>query len=136
MNNIIEIQAAEFHATIDLEKLPILPLNKIRKLFRLIFMTRFDDNSEAIQTITDRLPEMIAEAKENWRRASKNYADHCHTTDARGYPIPSARQGTLDRPLISEVKKTKATFERMSKIQIMFQEIQNKEKKLCIKTTP
>lgn len=128
---VIHISAGEYQAEIILEELLTLPINNLRKLFRLLYADRNADNSEAIQMITDYLLKAITKAKDNL-----NVQRHLYVEGYRDLPKGYCREAAKNNKLLAAgVKKAKTTFERISKIQIIFQEIKNKEKKSCIKTT-
>lgn len=99
--------------------MPVLPLIKIRKLFKLM-LSEPNRNTEAIMTTEAWLAAVVAKTKNTWMETSKSYSDGC--------VIPEAQQKKINKPLILALKKAKAKFERASKIQVLFQKLKNKEK--------
>jgi|GEM_PF-3532213 len=120
MTDSITISAGNFTAEIYLGNFVMYQtLTKIRKLFKLIFSCPVE-NAEAIKQMKDTLNNIIAYTKANWRKASADYANNCHTIDAHGYGIPKKTQAKIDRPLITALKCTKAAYSRAIKIQKIF----------------
>ncbi|TQI66237.1 hypothetical protein [Clostridium sp. KNHs216] len=124
-----EIRADSYHAEVMLDVLPNLPITNIRKLFQLMFRCSWE-NCETIQTIGDWLQEEIREAGIEWHFASAEY-EHKHVS-LPGYTIPNAEsikaisKLSTNRPLLSAVKNAKTRYERLMKIQLIFNETKEK----------
>jgi hypothetical protein len=66
-----------FKAEINLQSLGLFSLNKLRKLFRLTARKHLGaewDNEKTIEYLNRKLPELVAEAKAAWEKASCNYS--------------------------------------------------------------
>lgn len=123
----VDIRADKFYATVELNMLPTLPIKNLRKLFKLMW-SRSYENTEAIQKTEDYLSEAVADAKTEWQKTSADYQNKWIFIDCHGYTIPKAKQQKINRPLIMAVKHAKANYNRLVKIQFIFQETKNKEK--------
>lgn len=125
--SMVYFRSKNFGATIDLDMMPVLPLIKIRKLFKLM-LSEPNRNTEAITTTEAWLAAVVAKTKSTWMETSKSYKENRRTTYSDGCVIPEAQQKKINKPLIVALKKAKAKFERASKIQVLFQKLKNKEK--------
>lgn len=121
----VVIRADSYHAVIFLDALPQLPINNIRKLFRIMFQAAWE-NPQSIWTTADWIKNVIREAESEWRATSAEFQNKYRTTDDRGYFIPEAMREKINRPLFPPIKKAKARYERLMKIQSIFNETKEK----------
>lgn len=97
----IEIHAGSYHADVLLDALPDLPINNIRKLFRIIFKAAWE-NPQSILSISDWIKNAIPEAESEWRAESVKLQNTYYAT------------------------KAKVRYERLMKIQSIFNEAKEK----------
>jgi hypothetical protein len=95
----IEIHAGSYHADVLLDALPDLPINNIRKLFRIIFKAAGEN---PILSISDWLKSAIPEAESEWHAESVKLQNTYYAT------------------------KAKVRYERLMKIQSIFNETKEK----------
>lgn len=126
--------SAEFQ--IDLEQLPELPLTNIRKLFRFL-LAPTEHNDDAVQKVAVWLPEAIAKAKLEWGMVTTEYTNNWRNIDQfvreLSYALSPAErrkavthQRQINRMLISSLKYAKSDYERLIKIQTIFNETKEK----------
>lgn len=120
MDDMIRVKSGDFHANILLEGLPTLTLPQLRRLFRILFKARWE-NEDTVAFLGERLAEQVVNAKEEWRVASQNYVDGWKNTaklicDKKAI----AAQARINTQLIKAVKATKAQYDRWGKIKAIF----------------
>lgn len=124
-------QSAEF--SVLLNHLPRLPMANIRKLFKLMLACP-TQNDEAIQTTAAWFPEAIEAAKLDWGAATTSFSNgwrdlKCFVQELPRMLTPDERrkavskQRKLNQVLYSALKSAKADYERLLKIQTIFNEI-------------
>lgn len=101
----IEIHADQYRAVITLENLPELPLKNIRKILDMAFQYSYQ-NDESIKAFDDWLKEAIREAGTELRFISAEY-EQKHVS-------------------LSRVKKARARYERLMKIQTILNKVKEK----------
>lgn len=110
-----------FHAWLYPDKMDELPLPNFRKLMRIMFRAAWR-NEEAIEQLRDWFTVVLAERKKLW--------DDRSLTFQREYQDPEQRQGRKTRAdakkhndaLYAEVKRAKARYDRVIKMQNIYTE--------------
>lgn len=125
MITLIYIDAGSFHATVALDKLPVLPARSIRKLFRLMFRFGFE-NREAIDTLDTWLPDAVREAKFQWQVAQGTAHDNWQTVKKGSRKKEDVVKREKNRFLAEAVKTAKADYDAVIKIRSIFNEIKEK----------
>ena len=106
---------------IYLDKLPTIPLAKIKKLFRYMWSDTFR-NWTAVSTVAMWLPVRVLYAEAQWEQASQRYQNE--------YRLPGDKRSkegreieAQNKKLLSEVKKAKATYHKWKRIQEIWNEV-------------
>lgn len=123
--NSVTIKADTFILTLIPSAFETLPIVKLRKIFKLLFLHAYE-NADSIPAIENVLAKITQDAKLEFAIASKEFQNNFRTTDSKGYFLSKEQQEKINRPLVSLVKKAKAPYDRAAKIQTIF--IQLKEK--------
>lgn len=120
--NTVYINSGTFHAEIDSEGLPSLPVRNVRKLFKLLTSDPSSDNSEAIQTITDWLPGAVSDAKNTWGYTVALYKDGWRAVKKGSRKDKDVEQRERNHALADSVKFAKADYDAVAKLQSIFHE--------------
>lgn len=121
----VVIRADSYQAELALELLPELPLSNIRKLFHIMFRAAWE-NESPIQKINDWLSGAIPNAKADWVNASLDYNSNWRIVP-KGYNSAGATQRRKkNRDLTRAVKMAKADYDKLAKIQSIFNETKEK----------
>lgn len=126
MRTIIEIRAGDYHATVDLEMLSNLPARNIRKLLHLLFSNRCNDNSETITTFIGWLPGAVSDAKNAKGYAIALYKDNYRVVKKGSRKKSDVVQRAKNHVFADGVKNAKITYDRLVKLQSIFNEIKEK----------
>lgn len=122
-DTLISMQADTFHADIYMDRLIDLPVTNIRKLFKMLYLYRWE-NERAIDSLVPYLAGAVQESKDAWKQASADYVDGWHKVDN-----PKSRHPAVveilknNNRLTRKVKAAKAQHERWAKIQSIWAEI-------------
>lgn len=117
-----------------LERLTELPLNNIRKLFRLLFASAWDhDNRRAIDATSFWFSKAIENLKVAWGMATVEFNNGWRDLKFYATELPPAdrkkavsKQRQLNQMLTTALKDAKTDYERLVKIQSIFDEVQEK----------
>lgn len=122
-DTLISMQADTFHADIYMDRLIDLPVTNIRKLFKMLYSYRWE-NERAIDSLVPYLAGAVQESKDAWKQASADYVDGWRKVDNPKSRHPAVVE-TLknNNRLTSKVKAAKARHERWAKIQSIWAEI-------------
>lgn len=112
MADTITIRNGSFEAIITLERLPDLPLAKIRKLFKLAATDYRND--EAREVLERYLVTAVSATKDAWRIASTEYANGW-----KKCPV-SNKERRANQTLTTRLKAAKAAHTRIAKIQTLY----------------
>lgn len=122
-DTLISMQADTFHADIYMDRLIDLPVTNIRKLFKMLYLYRWE-NERAIDSLVPYLAGAVQESKDAWKQASADYVDGWRKVDS-----PKSRHPAVveilknNNRLTRKVKAAKAQHERWAKIQSIWAEI-------------
>lgn len=122
-DTLIHIQADTFRADIYMDRLIDLPVTNIRKLFKMLYSYRWE-NERAIDSLVPYLAGAVQESKDAWKQASADYVNGWRKVDNPKSRHPAVVE-TLknNNRLTSKVKAAKARHERWAKIQSIWAEI-------------
>ena len=124
MMDTVHIQQGDYHLHLCLPQLHILPLKNINKIFRIALHPGWaSENEEAIHTVGQFLEDRVAESKEAWAKASKEYQDGWRLIEkparrrTRKEIEAAAAVKAHNEELTSAVKRSKALHDKWVKIQ-------------------
>lgn len=122
-DTLIFMQADTFHADIYMDRLIDLPVTNIRKLFKMLYSYRWE-NERTIDSLVPYLAGAVQESKDAWKQASADYVNGWRKVDNPKSRHPAVVE-TLknNNRLTSKVKAAKARHERWAKIQSIWAEI-------------
>lgn len=122
-DNLISMQADTFHADIYMDRLIDLPVTNIRKLFKMLYLYRWE-NERAIDRLVPYLAKAAQESKDAWKQASADYVNGWRKVDNPKSRHPAVVE-TLknNNRLTRKVKNAKTQHERWAKIQSIWAEI-------------
>lgn len=121
-DTLISIQADTFHADIYMDRLIDLPVTNIRKLFKLLYLYRWE-NERAIDLLVPYLFQAVQESKDVWKQASVDFTHGWRKVDN-----PKSRHPAVveilknNNRLTRRVKAAKTQHERWVKIQSIWAE--------------
>lgn len=122
----IHFESGNFGTTIALEMLPMLPVNNIRKLLRLM-LTGPSSNAGAIQTFINWLPGAVSDAKHTRGYAIAIYKDNYRAVKKGSRKKIDVEQRAKNHVFADSVKDAKIACDQLIKLQSIFNNIKEKK---------
>ena len=129
MVEVVTIRCDSFTANIYLPLFFRWPIGRAKKLFRLLqggLYEGYQENVEAKEAIWTALEDQAADAYKEWGRTSQVFSREWVDIDflkRSGQPTRGVK--SKNASLLAEVKRAKATYERLEKLKKYFREIVN-----------
>lgn len=121
----IHFESDNFGTTVILELIPGLPVRNIRKILKLM-RSNPQQNREAIQTVTNYLPDAVSDAKNTYGYAVSLYKDGWRAVPKGYRSVGATEQRRKNRKLVETVKLARIAYAQLTKFQSIFNEIKEK----------